>query len=576
MLLVFSCIHPETGKPYVLKDGISINECKEAPANLLKLIVKTGKDGPNIDGAKDDIKINKDNNLLVLEKYQEFLETTPPAVEGGGGDDTTYKVACKGRDLGLSAKKTYHMMKTYFNHRCVPCWSDTELTKKVLNAFEYATGKKGQGLAETDFESVSNKHPLWRGWDFKVGTTIKLKTINNAKNFFLLKDSPLWESLIENTFTNRIYIVKRLPWHPEDIVIPTDGIEWADADTEELMLWLSRTHFFNAGEKLVEVAVSRAAAMKRIHPIRDYLRGLVWDRVPRIETWLIDFCGAKDNLYVRDISRIMLLQPVARILRPGIKADHVIVLEGAQGVGKSTLVEILGGEFYGDFHIDPRQRDTIDAMQGKWIIEMSEMAVIKKSDVESLKSFITTRKDRARLAYGRRSEDFPRQCIFIGTINRDATGEYLNDNTGNRRFMPIEIKRVDFKAIQMIRDQLFAEATNRFLSGEHIHITNKRVIKFAEEEQRKRQASDPWANKVHDYIMERHPGFVTTREIYLYALSGNEASLTIGHQRRIGACLKEIGYEAKVKRVDGGVVRGFFNRKFVRMENEQEAKELFE
>lgn len=557
--------HPDTGAPYTWAGGLPLEQIKDAPVELVSLIRRfelgsgaapNGAEHPIVDEGATDA------DQAAVGRYIDYLKTAPPAIQGAQGDQTTFNVACKGRDLGFSREKTLALMLEYYNHRCIPDWKPEELRVKIRNAYSYATGKVGADLPANDFTAVvdTNKHKLFRGWDrFENG---KLqKTLNNVFNFFIIGDSPLPGTIGYDEFNGQVRVLKRLPWH--ETPLPVAGLEWKDEDSVQLRLWLSREKQFDVQLKVIDEAVLVAAQQNILHPVKDYLRGLRWDGVPRLESWLIDAAGAADNRFVREASKKFLLQAVSRIYHPGSKADHIIVLEGEQGVGKSTIVEILGGIWYADIIIDPHSRDTVDAMRGKWFLEFSEMVAPTRQDANAMKAFITRRIDRVRLAYGRRSVDLPRQCVFIGTINPDATQEYLTDDTGGRRWWPIRVGKVNFGALQKMRDQIFAEAVDLVMKGEATHIIDHEILEIARAEQRARQTTDPWLGVIQESLGDKKYGFITTKDIWVFTLKGSESNLSVVHQRRIASCLKELGFVPLVRRDPTDktkVIRGFVHR----------------
>lgn len=209
----------------------------------------------------------------------------------------------------------------------------------------------------------------------------------------------------------------------------------------------------------LKAAVVLAANESAFHPVREYLNGLTWDGVGRVERLFIDYVGAADNAYHRAAARMMLVAAVCRVFEPGHKFDFAVILEGVQGKRKSTFIRILGRQWYaeldGDFH-DAKQM--IELMQGAWILEIPELSGFTRADVRAIKAFMSRQTDRARLAYARRAGSFPRQCIFIGSTN---DREYLKDDTGGRRFWPVacEVEEIDTNALEHHVDQLWAEAS---------------------------------------------------------------------------------------------------------------------
>jgi predicted P-loop ATPase len=208
----------------------------------------------------------------------------------------------------------------------------------------------------------------------------------------------------------------------------------------------------------LKAAVVLAANGNAFHPVREYLSELVWDGVARCDSLFVDYLGSEDKPYSRHVARLMLVAAVARIFEPGIKFDTAVILEGLQGRGKSTFIRTLGrywsAELEGDFS---DRKQMIELMQGKWLIEVPELSGFSRTDVRSIKAFISCGSDRARLAYARRAGEFPRQSIFIGSTN---DREYLRDASGGRRFLPIEchVEMIDIPRLRQNVDQIWAEA----------------------------------------------------------------------------------------------------------------------
>lgn len=198
------------------------------------------------------------------------------------------------------------------------------------------------------------------------------------------------------------------------------------------------------------------------HPVREYLDGLTWDGTDRIEQLFVKYLGCEDSAYTREVGRLMMIAGVARVFEPGCKWDYAVILEGLQGAGKSTFIRVLGKQWFseldGDFH---NGKEMVEKMQGSWIVEIPELSGFSKADVQSIKAFISRQTDKVRLAYEARAEDFPRQCILIGSTNDK---EYLRDATGGRRFFPMEcrVKSIDNVGLRRDVDHLWAEAVHKY------------------------------------------------------------------------------------------------------------------
>ena len=485
-------IHPETQKAYEVK-RLPFAPV-QAPQALLNLIERQ-----DIELADNKPQVYTDSEQNVL-RYIKFLQSCPPAIEGEGGDVLTFKTACRGRDFALSPAKTFECMAEYYNPRCTPVWNIEDLKKKVDNAYSYNYDVIGKHTAESDFEKVLTleeetigEHEEELKWDVTKNNDIK-PTIRNVVNYLLCKEYPLLGILQYNEFTGDIVFVKPSPWH--------NGKKlgtWTDSDAIQFKYWLSRVRGFNVSTPLCQEAIIIAAEKFKYHPVREYLKTLEWDGVPRIDTWLNKYAGVEDNPYTRAVACKTLVGAVARVFNPGCKFDQMLVLEGEQGIGKSTLISILGGEWYGDVSITDTDKDTIDAMRGCWIVEVSEMVCSRKVEADKLKSFLSKATDRVRLAYRRNAEDYPRQSIFIGTINPEDNG-YLKDPTGNRRFWPVYCTKVDFNGLKADRDQLWAEAVSRYFKGEKLFLDKKEIQIMAHTETEKRMFKDPWLDVIEEWM----------------------------------------------------------------------------
>jgi predicted P-loop ATPase len=293
-------------------------------------------------------------------------------------------------------------------------------------------------------------------------------------------------------------------------------------------------------------AVLALALEYRMHPVREYLERCqaTWDGVPRIDTWLIDYAQAEDTPFTRAVGAIFLIAGVRRIREPGCKFDTLLVLEGEQGSGKSSLGRVLAAheEWFGDslpLGADPKVTNELTA--GKWIVEHAELTGITKSEVENVKAFLSRQVDEAREAYGRHKTRVPRQFVLIGTTNDDR---YLMDTTGNRRFLPVRCQggpgSIDVNRLAHDRDQLWGEAAAREAQGESLMLPSELWVVAAETQEHRRVVS-PIEQTLTDFLEEIKAGFISHDD--LRAAAGlRPGQVEQRYQKAIDETMKRLGW----------------------------------
>lgn len=366
-----------------------------------------------------------------------------------------------------------------------------------------------------------------------------------------LENSPEWRGVLGyNEFTAG-YVVLKDP--PAPITART-GQELEDHFDIEATRWAERQKLVVRPESMFKI-VSAHAQRNKFHPVREFLNSLPpWDKVPRVGTWLIDYCGVQSsdtdpNHYAMAVGEKALISAVARIFAPGCKVDTLLVLEGAQGIGKSTVPRILAGdEWFTDQLADMGGKDASMQLRGVWIVELGELAALNRSEMERTKQFMSQQHERFRVPYGKRIAKVERQCVFIGTTNSDS---WLKDETGGRRFWPVRCHSVDMEGLQRDREQLWAEAVALYRSGVKWWLDDPEIIKDAVEQQRERYQEDVWHSKIMEYAqieadtpMSNPRGSVSVQEI-LFKLGLEVSKHDLTAAARVGRTLRAEGWERK-------------------------------
>lgn len=317
-----------------------------------------------------------------------------------------------------------------------------------------------------------------------------------------------------------------------------DGREWEEVDELKLATWIQREcRFRTCNPLLVHQAAMIAARWRVTNAPRDWMETLVWDGVPRIAHFLTDALGAPDTEYERAASRNFWVGMAARTYQPGCRLRNVVILYGRQNTGKSTALSVIGGPWYAEVHESVTSKDFFLAIQGKLLVEISELNSFSRAEKERIKGVVSTPIDRFRAPYGRVSQDYPRRCVFTATTNNRVP---LVDDTGNTRFWPIETHEIRLDLVQANREQLFAEAVHVFQSG-------ARWWDMPEDQTRDMQERfrqyDEWEEVVADYLIGKQE--VSLQEVLVTALKVEPARQDVVVMRRAGAAMRYCGWEQK-------------------------------
>lgn len=414
-----------------------------------------------------------------------------------------------------------------------------ELVQKD-EATKVTMGQEKLELAKDDFNDVTDD----TSWLAKLEYNKRGELENTLSNLFLiLKNDPNLRPIVFNQLSDGMEIIGEVPWkHPSKF--------WRDADDAQLVSYIDLTYgTFSA--RNYEIAVTKIADDRSYHPIRRFLQDLPgWDGIERVDTLLIDYLGAEDNEYVRAVTRKTLVGAIARVMHPGCKFDTMLVLNGPQGIGKSTLIAKLGGEWFSDsLHLsDTKDKTAAEKLQGYWIIEIGELAGLRKAEVDTLKGFLSKQNDIYRASFGRRATPHLRQCIFIGTTN--AENGYLRDTTGNRRFWPVRVPGTGILKIWDITQeeilQIWAEAKFYYEKKESLYLSAE-LSEMAEKEQKAAMESDEREGIIREYLERKLPENWDDMNLYERRdfLNGDEfeAGYKEGIIQRQRVCIAEIWCE---------------------------------
>ena len=299
-----------------------------------------------------------------------------------------------------------------------------------------------------------------------------------------------------NELERRIENHGNLPWY-------RDHIEWTDTDEACMLSELEKSYGYCSSywlNKALIVFTNRPE--NRFHPIKDFIESVSWDRQERLDTLLVDFLGAPDNAYTRAVTRKTFTAAVARIYEPGIKFDHMLVLNGKQGIGKSTLFSRMGGAWFSDSLTltDMKYKAGAEKLRGKWILEISELNGLKTAEVETIKAFLSTQKDRYRPPYDKQAQDFLRSCIIVGTTNSEHG--YLRDSTGNRRYWPVSVRKSErspWELDEATVAQIWAEAKFRYDKGEKLYLEGE-LAEYAARHQKEMMEPEDREGLIQEYL----------------------------------------------------------------------------
>lgn len=433
---------------------------------------------------------------------------------------------------------------------------DDDLARqRAIKAFAKVEGstipvvqKKVQELRrETARASVSSS------WRSKLiyepsGDSIVVKSCLANVVTLLLHHEALKGKVRFNTFTLEI----------ENAGLPIDVPpgRWTDTATNRLNNWLQVNENIFVRSSIVNEAIDVASIETQYHPVRDYLDSLKWDGIERANSWLSDYCEAENSALNIAIGRKFLVSAVRRIYEPGAQADYTLILESPQGRKKSTLLRTLFGKDWFTDEVDALgSKDSAMQLRGVWGVELAELASVNRSDAHSTKAFLTRRDDRFRPPYGKHVISVPRQCVFIGTTNKDT---YLIDDTGNRRFWTVRCDHLYPDDLAKVRDQLWAEAVHIYRAGEQPFLDDSLSEEIEQAQMQREVASaDPWLEQVSRAIEAWPPSEPLNCPAIMDRLFLDTVHRTQAAMTRIGHIMRVLGYERKLVRTKGVIRRQY-------------------
>lgn len=407
------------------------------------------------------------------------------------------------------------------------CTKDELVQKQITNEKMKDIGQEFGELEDND-----NKLEIDLTGEIKDTLNNIVKILRNDKNL---------HGIAYNKHKDMLDVKGKLPW-----IRLKEG--WNDSDLASLKIYLEKKYNIWSPAKLKD-ALLAVATERAFHPVIDYLENLEeWDGKERLETLLIKYLGAEDNAYTREVTRKTLVAAIARVYEPGVKFDSVLILNGKQGMGKSTLFSKLGGKWFSDNLTleDMKDKTAAEKLQGFWIMELGELAGMRKAEVENVKSFITRTDDKYRASYGVNVESHPRQCIIVGTTNNK--GGFLRDVTGNRRFWPVTVdpdKALSSPWDLEDVDKIWAEALYVYKQGEELYLKGE-VLEIASKEQSEAMESDDREGLVREYLNKLLPNNWSSMNLYERRKFLNGDDLVggqVGTEKRKAVCSMEIWCE---------------------------------
>ena len=433
-------------------------------------------------------------------------------------------------DIGIDTLNTHIMDLPSMQAMIKLCMNDSkvkqELTPLDKNVWQLGCEKDLEDVPVVSNLTTQNN----KEWQSDLSYSKNGRLENSVSNFAqILRNDPRLQGIAYNEMNGKICLTNKLPWRN------TAGA-WTDADSSQLNVFLDESYHIYSPVK-VKDALLTVAFERKFHPLKFWLNSLDdWDKVPRIETLLVDYLGAEDTPYTRAVTRKTLIAAVARIFEPAIKFDNVLVLVGGQGIGKSTFFKKLAKQYFTDCLTlnDMKDKTAAEKISGYWIVEISELGGSRTADRELVKAFISRQDDTYRAAYGTTTESHPRQCIIVGTTN--AEDGCLYDTTGNRRFFPVNVKGSTQKHTWDLSDetinQIWAEAKHYYDNGETLTMP-KELTEAIKEQQQNMLVTDDRGGIVKEWLEEHNYTQISKIELWCKFFGGTKETYDMKAQKQM-------------------------------------------
>lgn len=535
-----------------------------------------------------------------IRRAEAYIAKVPGAIEGQHAGTAAFVVAMKvTRGFDLPVDVAVDLLLTGWAPRCQPPMKAARLRRKVEQADAEGTMVRGMlgerpptapplpsdnvgasAAAPTPEEEQASRGAApaapvaavaageirsandWQGSLIRDKKGKLVRCTANATT--ILQHDKHWAGILAwNALLQTIVTTRPPPWSHDERPADHAAGELRDEDAIRVQAWLHRRYRLHIGRESAWDALQVVARRTIIDPVADYLGGLKWDGVSRVDSWLTVYAGAAPSPYVSAVGRMFLVSAIARALQPGCKVDTMAVLEGPQGARKSTLArELFGVEWFCDTPLELESKDRFVALRGWWCMEMAELDSLRKSDATRIKSYLSSAVDSYRPPYGRGLVHAPRRCVFIGTTNAET---YLRDETGNRRFWPVRCGTIDVEAIKRDRDQLWAEAHEMYQGGAE-WWPDAELSRLCKAEASGRVQEDAWQSPISEYlsrVMLTASPHVSIGDVLRDVAKLEMGRWTQADQNRVARCLTVAGWQRVQRRIGPVDAKGRRRREWV-------------